>query len=115
LPHGNGGDGEIAKAVKAINRGYPNIAFTIFEEFINVIAGEAVSLRKNIRPSLMYMQEASVRGSNPESAIAIAVHTQGLEMLRRGTWKRVRLGLSVNQFCDSTLGGDQECAVVAFV
>ena len=37
-------------------------AFTIFEELINVVAREAVRLRKNIRPSLMYMQEASVRG-----------------------------------------------------
>jgi hypothetical protein len=44
------------KAVEAIDRSDPNVTLTIFEEFIDVIPGEAVRLRKNICPSLVYMQ-----------------------------------------------------------
>jgi hypothetical protein len=106
LPRGNRGDGEVAKAVEAIHGGYPNIAFTIFKELIDVIAGKTVRLGKDIRPTLVYMQEASVRGSNPQTAIAIPEHTQGLEPPRPGAWKRVRLGLLVNELSDSVLGSD---------
>jgi hypothetical protein len=74
LLHGNRRDGEVAKAIEAIDGGYPNIPFTIFEELIDVIAREALRLRKNIRPSLVHMQETSVGGSNPQTAIAIPEH-----------------------------------------
>src|ERR1700736_5876178 len=61
------------------------------------------------------MQEAPVRGSNPQTTIAIPEHTQGLEWLRPGTWKRVRFGLPVNELSDSALRRDQECAVIALI
>ena len=71
LLHGDCGDGEVAKAVEAVHRSYPDIAFTILEEARNGIAGEAVRPREQIRPSLVDMQEALVRGSDPQTAIAI--------------------------------------------
>jgi hypothetical protein len=55
LPQGNRGDDEVAKAVETIKGGDPYIAFTIFEELIDVIARQTVRLRKAIYPSLVYM------------------------------------------------------------
>src|ERR1700722_13433725 len=39
------GDGEVAKAVEAVTRGDPDIAFPILQETCNEIAGEAVGTR----------------------------------------------------------------------
>src|SRR5215472_16466275 len=51
-------DGIVAKAVQARVRSDPNIAFSILKESVNVIAGEAIGLRKHVGPSLMYMRNA---------------------------------------------------------
>src|SRR6266496_5897404 len=59
------------------------------------------------------MQEALAVRSDPQTAIAIPEQPIGLEQ-PSAAWKGIRLGFSVNELSDSTLNGDQECAVVAF-
>src|SRR5712691_8727888 len=61
----NGCDREAAKAVEAITRGYPHIAFSIFKEVVDEVAGEAVRLPKHIGPSPVDMQDPLVRRSDP--------------------------------------------------
>jgi hypothetical protein len=71
LFHRNRGDGEVAKAIEAITGDDPNIAFTILEETVNEIAGEAVRSRKLISPSLVHMQHSAIFGSDPQTTITI--------------------------------------------
>ncbi len=106
-------DGEVSKAVEAIQGGDPDIAFTILKETSNGVAGETVRPRKLIRPSLVHMQEPSVSRSNPQTAIAIPEQVSGLQ-LGRSPWKRIHLGFPANELPDSAERGDQDCAVVAF-
>src|ERR1700739_4708198 len=49
-------DRKVAEAIKAIRRGYPNIAFPILKEIENGIAGETIELRKLIGPSPVQKQ-----------------------------------------------------------
>jgi hypothetical protein len=90
-----GGDGKIAKAVEAIKGGNPNTAFAILKETGNVIARETVRMRKHVRPSLVYVQETSIRCSNPQTAIAVPEQPVRGEPLC-GARKRIRLGFPVN-------------------
>ena len=73
--------------------GDPNIAFTILKETVDEIAGETVRPRKQIRPSLVHMQEPPVVRSDPQTAIAIPEQPDGAE-LPPDAWKRIRLELS---------------------
>src|SRR5208283_1113770 len=68
---------------------------------------------KHIRPSLVHMQESTVRRPDPQTAIAVSEEPNRREPLRRAG-KRIGLGFPVNEMSDSTAHGDQECAVVAF-
>src|SRR5271166_1279829 len=96
LLHGDRGDGEFAKAVKAIMSGYPNIAFTIFKEAVNEIAGETVRPRKHVGPSPVHMQEPAVRRSDPQTANAIPQQSIGIE-LPPVAWKPICLGSPLNE------------------
>src|ERR1700688_1328680 len=55
-------DWEVAEAVEAVRRSYPNIAFPILKESENGIAGETIGLRKLIRPSPAHNQKAPAHG-----------------------------------------------------
>ena len=61
----SGGGGKVAKAVKAVDGGYPNIAFMILEDSMNGIAREAVRLPKKVRPSVVHMEKTLVKRSDP--------------------------------------------------
>ena len=76
--------------------GDPNIAFTILKETVDGVAGETVRPRKQIRPSLVHMQEPPVGRSDPQTAIAIPEQPDGAE-LPPDAWKRIRLGFPVNE------------------
>jgi hypothetical protein len=64
-------DRVVAKTIEPAQGGDPHIAFAIFEERRNEIAGEAISLRKYVGASLMEMHNTGSRGSNPDAAIAV--------------------------------------------
>jgi hypothetical protein len=113
LLHRDRWDGKVAKAAEAITSGDPDIAFTILKEACNEIAGEAVRPREQIRPSLVDMQEAPVRGSDPQTAIAIPEQPGGKDR-PPGAADRMCLDISVNELSDSAAHGDQEFAFVAF-
>lgn len=53
------------KAIESIIGAYPYIAFTIFKQILNGIAGETVSLSEVVCPSLVYMQEPLVSRPDP--------------------------------------------------
>jgi hypothetical protein len=95
-----GGRGKRAETIKTVRGGYPDIAFTIFEDVDNVIAREAVRHVKPIGPSLVYVKYTLGRGSNPEAAVTIVKQPSGLEQLYR-TRERVGLNLAVNQLSES--------------
>ena len=108
---GNRGDGEVAKPIEAIVGRHPNIAFPIFKESVNGFARQAFGWGKQIRSSLVDMQQPLVhQGADPQAAIAIPQQPVGLEPGR----KRIRLELPVPQLCDSGVLGNQESAVIAF-
>ena len=73
--------------------GHPNVAFTILEEVVDGVAGKAVRPRKQIRSSLVHMQESPVVRSDPQTAIAIAEQPIGAELPPEAR-KRIRLELS---------------------
>jgi hypothetical protein len=72
LAPGKRGDRKAAKAVETVRSSHPDIGFTVLKEAVNVIAREAIGLRKHISPSLVYMHQSPVLGSDPQAAIAIA-------------------------------------------
>jgi hypothetical protein len=59
------------------------------------------------------MQQAPIRRSDPQAAVAIPKQTIGRE-LPPNTWKRIYLRFPFNKPSDCAAHGDQECAVVAF-
>src|SRR5271154_4424411 len=59
------------------------------------------------------MQETLAVRSDPQTAIAVPEQPDR-RVLPHRAWKRIRVGFSVNETCDSTARRDQECAVVAF-
>jgi hypothetical protein len=75
----NRGNGEVAKTVKAIMGGDPDIAFAILKESINEIAGQTVGPRKQIHRSLVHMHQAPVRRSDPDTAVAIPEQLRRIE------------------------------------
>src|SRR5271166_4704893 len=111
---GNGGDGEVAKAIDAIRSGYPNIAFAILKESPYGIAGESVRLRKHIRPFLVHMQEPKGPRSDPQTAIVIPEQLSGIE-LRPNVRKGISFGFPINEPSHSADRADQKRAVVVFV
>ncbi len=108
----NRGHCKVAKAVEAVGRGNPDIAFAVLKEKHNGITRQAVRQRKHIRPSIVYMQQAPVIGADPQAAIAISEQLHGHER-RRHTWKWVRHCLPVNELFDASPGGDYESAILA--
>ena len=61
----------------------------------------------------MYMQKPPVRGSDPETAIAIPEQPFCREK-PPGAWKRIRLGFPVNELSDSAAHREQQCAFIVF-
>jgi len=49
----NGGDGVLAKEINAVESGYPDAAFSIFQKTSDGIAGEAIQVGKNIGSSVL--------------------------------------------------------------
>jgi hypothetical protein len=71
LLDGDRADGEFSKAIESSRRGNPDIAFTVLEKVEDNVAGESVGFRKYVCPALMHVDESSLNGSDPETAIAI--------------------------------------------
>src|SRR5262249_28650482 len=60
------------------------------------------------------MHKAPAESSDPQTALAIAEHSTGLE-LSDTSWERMRhLCFPIDETSDSTAHSDQECAVIAF-
>jgi len=95
--------------------GHPNspAAFSVFQEIVNKTARKAIRRCKNIDPSLMYMHNAPVRCPDPQTAVAIAKHFTGLELLRHAQGL-VGLGPATDESLDSPADADEKRAVVVF-
>ena len=79
---GNGRDGGVAKAVEPVVGRDPDVAFAILEEVPDVVAGQAVSLRKQVDPVPMDAKEPPVEGADPQGAVAIPEHVRELGVQR---------------------------------
>src|SRR5262249_31538374 len=66
--------GKFAKAIETFIGSDPKIALTVLKNGCNACAREAIRSRKHIRPSLVYVNEATVTSSDPKSATAAAEH-----------------------------------------
>jgi hypothetical protein len=106
------GDGQVAKAVEPACAANPNIAFTVFEDRVNVAAGETIGLTKHIRSFLMHMHQAAAQSSNPQTTLAITEHPLSLQPLE-GTGKRIRhLQFPRNESSNSARHAEQKGAVI---
>jgi hypothetical protein len=79
LLQGKSSDGEFSKPVESPGGGHPDIAFTIFEKAEDDVTREAIRSRKYIRPAVMYMDEPTLNGSNPEARIAVPEQFIGID------------------------------------
>ena len=68
----------MAEAVEPVVGGNPDVAFTIFEEAPDIVAGEAVGPRKQVDPVPMDANEPPVEGADPQGAVAIPEHVREL-------------------------------------
>src|SRR5262249_49805877 len=59
------GDRHVPKAVKALFRGYPDVAFAVLEQEVDRGAGEPVVSRKRIDPPMVQMEEALLQRTDP--------------------------------------------------
>jgi hypothetical protein len=59
------GHGQIAKPVQAVLGSDPDAPFTILEKSVDTIGCEAVRLREQIGPSMVYVNQGSVRRCDP--------------------------------------------------
>src|SRR4029078_3003657 len=69
LVHCNCRDRGVPEPVEPVVGGHPDVAFAIFEEAPDVVAGEAVGSRKPVDPAAMDANEAPVEGADPQRAI----------------------------------------------
>ena len=89
------------------------IPFTILEKTEDDIAGEAIGSRKCIGPAAMDMDESPVRGSDPQTAIAIPQQSSPFMKLLAAGRERILFEFPVNKLLDSAAPADQEGSVIA--
>jgi hypothetical protein len=70
----------VAKPVKSVLCGHPDIAFPVLHDSVNAISGEAICLRKGVRLTPVHMQKSTVQSSDPEISIAVAEHSLRLKL-----------------------------------
>jgi hypothetical protein len=83
-----------AKTIEPADGGNPNIAFAIFEERGNLIAGQSISLRKYVGAPLMEMHNTCSRGSNPDAAIAVPEKYYAIDVAGRSGVRMLRFQFS---------------------
>src|SRR6516162_3624082 len=76
---GDGGHRELTEAIDPPSRAHPDIAFPIFEQTVDDIAGKPVCLRKDIGAALIQMDEPMLARSNPQTSIAVSERCAGIE------------------------------------
>jgi hypothetical protein len=84
----------------------------VFKDAENVFAGEAVDRRKWVRLSLVQMNDAPVRSSDPETTLAISKEPRRKE--RAAGRKRVLLNFPVHELFESAGHAEPELPIVAF-
>src|SRR6266487_1878050 len=107
------GHGQVAKPVQAVRRADPDAPFTILEESVDIVAGEAVQPPEQVGLSVVHVDQAAVRRCDPESALAITEKLLGVER-RHDPRQRVRLGFPIHEPADAALQADQERPGIVF-
>src|SRR6185312_990431 len=78
LPHGDGADRQLPKAIQPCGGGDPYAAFTILEDAEDDVARKAVRLGERVRPAVMDVDEPALDGSDPEAAVAVPQQLVGV-------------------------------------
>src|SRR4030095_810215 len=93
LPGGKVGNGILTEPVDAVTSDGPNIAFPILKKSGHGVAGETVSLGKDVRFALMDVNQPAVWYGDPQPSVTISEDLRRLQMLRQdgsGTAVHVR-------------------------
>src|SRR5262249_34412854 len=101
-----GDDGKFTKSVEPVKGSNPNVAFTILEKTGNLVPRKAVQLREYIGPSLVYVHDAPARSSNPQTAVPIPKHSEGVEPSHCNGKRIGHLPFPINQPYDSAFRRD---------
>jgi hypothetical protein len=105
-------DRVVAKTLDPAQGGDPDIAFAIFEDRGNEIAGESIGLRKYVGATLMEVHNTGSRGSNPDAAIAVPEKHYAIDVAGRSGVRILRFQFPAPESSEPSRQRNQKGSIV---